>query len=118
MTCDDLRHELVAFHFGESEHRDAIAAHLPGCSACVTAFLATKRAIETGEDVGPRPSDIARVRLREAVARTFGLGPRRWWERPAAFAFAASAVLASMLAMHALTAKPDLPHAAQHAPAE
>ena len=124
MTCDDLRHELVAFHFGESEHRADIEAHLPTCSACVTQFLATKRSIEmgemgeSGEDGGPRPSDIARVRLREAVARTLGVGPRRWWGRPAAFAFAASAVLASMLAMHALTDKPDLPHAAQHAPAE
>jgi hypothetical protein len=118
MTCDDLRHELVAFHFGETEHRADIEAHLPTCSACVRAYLGIKRGIETGEDDGPRPSDIARRRLREAVARTLGVGPRRWWERPAAFAFAASAVLASMLAMRALTEKPDLPHAAQHAPAE
>jgi hypothetical protein len=117
VICDDLRHELVAFHFGESERRADIEAHLPGCSGCVAAFLAIKRGIETGE-AGPRPSDIARARLRESVARALGVGPRRWWERPAAFAFAASAVLAAMFAMHALTAAPDRPHAAQHVPAE
>ena len=105
-TCDDLRHEHVAFHFGTSDRRADVEAHLVSCSACVAAFLATKRAIETGEQ-GPEPSDMARARLRASVTRALGLAPRRWWERPVALAFAASIVLASMVATRVLTARPE-----------
>jgi len=110
MTCDELRSELIPYHFGEvsAEARERLEAHLPGCPACVTELLALKRAIETA-DLAARPSDVARARLRAAVASAVGAGPRRRWERPLAFAFAASAVVAAVLAMQTLTAGPGAP---------
>jgi anti-sigma factor RsiW len=122
MTCDELRSELIPYHFGEVPDgtRRLLEAHLPGCPACVTELLSLKRAIEVAEDA-PRPSDVARARLRAAVAAEIGAGepgraggvvgagPRRRWERPLAFAFAASAVLAAMVAMRSLTSGPGAP---------
>ena len=110
MTCDELRSELIPYHFGEvsAEARERLEAHLPGCPACVTELLGMKRAIETADDVA-RPSDVARARLRAAVAAEVGARPRRRWERPLAFAFAASAVLASFAAMQSITAGPGEP---------
>ncbi len=110
MTCDELRSELIPYHFGEvsAEARLALEAHLPGCPACVTELLSLKRAIETA-DRAERPSDLARARLRAAVAEAIGAAPRRRWERPFAFAFAASAVLAALFAMRSITAGPGEP---------
>ncbi len=110
MTCDEIRPELIPYHFGEvsEETRRRLEAHLPGCPACVTELLSLKRGIETA-DQAERPSDLARARLRAAVASAIGAAPRRRWERPFAFAFAASAVLAAMLAMRTLTAGPGAP---------
>ncbi len=110
MTCDEIRPELIPSHFGEvsEETRRRLEAHLPGCPACVTELLSLKRGIETA-DQAERPSDLARARLRAAVASAIGAAPRRRWERPFAFAFAASAVLAAMLAMRTLTAGPGAP---------
>src|SRR6185295_16092636 len=78
MTCDDVRSELIPYHFGvvSPEARPLIEAHLPGCPACVTELVALKRAIELAEDA-PRPSDLARARLRAAVAGAIGAAPRR-----------------------------------------
>ena len=115
MTCDDLRQEHVAFHFGTSERRAEIEAHLVTCSACVAEFLTTKRAIETA-DQGPVPSDVTRARVRTSVARALGLAPRRWWERPAAIAFAASLVLGSMVATRILTTPPPTSAHHDHSP--
>ena len=112
MTCDELRPELIPYHFGEvpAETRLRLEAHLPGCPACVTELLSLKRAIETAGDAdAPRPSDLARARLRAAVASAIGTRPRRRWERPFAFAFAASAVLAALFAMRTITAGPGEP---------
>lgn len=110
MTCDELRPELIPYHFGEvpDETRRRLEAHLPGCPACVTELLAQKRAIETVDD-GARPSDLARGRLRAAVASAVGAAPRRRWERPLALAVAAAAVLAAQLAMRTATAGPGRP---------
>jgi hypothetical protein len=121
MTCDELRSELIPYHFGEvtGEVRRALEAHLPGCAACVTELLALKRAFETADDEA-RPTDAARARLRAAVAREIGAAPRRWWERPVAVAFAASAVLAAFAAMQSMTSGPGTPPlaATERAPAE
>ena len=106
MSCANVEPLLIGYHFGAlaDDERARVEAHLPGCTACVTAFVAAKRAVETGED-GPRPSPALRARLRQAVAVELGLAerPRRRWESPVAFAFAASAVFAAMVAMHTLT---------------
>jgi anti-sigma factor RsiW len=111
MTCDELRPELIPFHCGEvsGETRRRLEAHLPGCATCVTELLALKRAFEAAEDDEPRPSDVARARLRAAVAKEIGAAPRRWWERPVAFTFAASAVIAAVFAMRSLTSGPGAP---------
>ena len=51
MSCQSIRPELVAFHFGtvSDETRRAIEQHLPGCRACLEELLALKRQIETAE---------------------------------------------------------------------
>ena len=109
-SCDALRLELIPYCFGEvaEEVRGRLEAHLPGCPACVAELLALKRALETG-DPAARPSDVARARLRAAAAVAVGAAPRRRWERPLAFAFAASAVLAAMLATRSITEGPGEP---------
>lgn len=113
MTCEAIRPQLVGFQFGIvlGDERAAIEAHVIECKDCLRELLELKRAIETGED-GPRPSDVARARLRAAVVRVVRPAKRRWWERPVALAFAATAVIASMAAMHSLTSGPgDAPYA-------
>ena len=109
MTCERIEPALTGYHFGalDEDERRAVEAHLPGCPACVTALVALKRAIETGED-GPRPSPALHARLRGAVARELGLvePPRRRWERPAALAFAFAALLAAMFATQSITEGP------------
>ncbi|HSQ63287.1 MAG TPA: zf-HC2 domain-containing protein [Polyangiaceae bacterium] len=111
MTCEEIELELVAYHFGliEGEARERVEAHLASCGACLAAFLAIKRAIETGEG-GPAPSKASRARLRSAVAREIApTAPRRWWETPVAFAVAASVVLAAGAATRAITSGPGAP---------
>jgi len=104
MTCDAIEPELVGYHFAtlDAGTRARVEEHLCGCAACVRAFVETKRAIETSEDA-PAPSDVARARLRRAVASHLGVAPRTWWERPLAIALAASVVLIAGATMHALT---------------
>lgn len=112
MSCDDFLPDLVPYHFGalEGDARAALEEHLAGCPACVRAFVDTKRAIETGAE-GPRPRAAARARLRRAVAIEVGAAapPRRWWERPVAFAVAASLLLFASAASRALTDQPGAP---------
>ena len=89
MSCDTVRPELVAYHFGtiDAEARKAVEEHLPGCGSCLREFIALKRNMETGEDEPP-PSQQARERLRLAVARELRASAParswRWWERPLA----------------------------------
>ncbi len=113
MTCEAIRPQLVGFQFGIAlrDERAAIESHLIECKDCLRELLELKRAVETGED-GPRPSDASRARLRAAVARVVRPEKRRWWERPVALAFAATAMVASIAAMHSLTSGPgDAPYA-------
>jgi anti-sigma factor RsiW len=117
MSCREIEAELVAYHFGEvdEETRRRLEEHLVGCPACLGAFLAIKRDIETAESA-PRPSEAARRRLREDVAREIAppaRGIRRWswWERPLAFGFAGAAVLVALLAVGQLFTGPGArPH--------
>jgi len=111
MMCNDLELELVAYHFGltPDDRRSEIEAHLVGCGPCLRAFLDLKRAIETSED-GAVPSTAARSRLRRAVADVLSPAPKwSWWERPVAFAVAASVVLVAGATMRALTSGPGSP---------
>ncbi len=112
MSCAEIEQELVGYHFNTlpQDVRRRVEAHLPECDACVRAFVELKRDIETGEEA-PRPSEAARLRLRRAVARELGVeAPRwRWWERPAAIAFAASVVLAAGMTTRLLTSRPGAP---------
>ena len=114
MKCTQVQPGLVAYHFGivSDEARGDIESHLLGCGECLRSFLALKRAIETGDN-SAKPSVAARERLRSAVAQELGARmPRRqwsWWERPFAFGFAGSAVLASVIAMRVLTSGPGSP---------
>jgi len=144
MTCDEIERELVGYHFATLEDapsdsrrpassgsvdRRRVEEHLVSCAACVRAFVEIKRAIETSEEA-PAPSPAARAKLRHAVARELdgaaadGKSPttkradvrRTWWERPLAIALAASVVLVSGAAMHALTqTSGSPPYALQHA---
>jgi anti-sigma factor RsiW len=103
MSCDMVKPELIAYHFGAigPEAREAVEEHLPGCGSCLREFIALKRDIETGEGE-PRPSQAARERLRLAVARELHVRPParswRWWERPLALS-GSLAVLAGALLM-------------------
>jgi anti-sigma factor RsiW len=114
MTCTQVEPELIAYHFGlvSGEARAGIEAHLLTCQACLRAFLDVKRAVETGEE-SAAPSRAARARLRRAVAQEIGAERSQrawsWWERPVAFAFAASAVLVAMTTTRALTSGPGAP---------
>ena len=107
--------ELTGYHFGVlgDEERRRVEEHLIECPECVRAFVEIKRAIETSE-AAPAPSDAARARLRRAVKSEMGIAERKWWERPIAIALAASVVLVSTAAMHALTTTDGSPpHALQ-----
>jgi hypothetical protein len=91
-----------------------VEEHLMECSRCVRDFIALKREIETAES-SPRPSALARQRLRRAVAQEVGAtnAPRRraWWERPLAVGYAAAVVLGAFFAMHAMATQPgSAPH--------
>lgn len=101
MTCDESKHQLAAFHFGELElqQRSQLEEHVSGCLVCVRELIELKRDIELAEG-GPRPSEAAKHDLREAVATELGLR-WSWWERPVAFFLAASSVvLAVFLIQH------------------
>ena len=110
MDCGLIRPELVMFHFGDvdAQTRDEVEAHLAGCSACVRAFLALKREVETAPERGEVPSAAARDRLRRAVSAE--LATRRPRSRVAwgtAFA-AAAATLLLVFAVRVL--EPSLHH--------
>ncbi len=112
MNCESIEPELVSYHFGllEGDAREAVEKHLTVCPACVRAFVGLKRAIEVGEAEAARPSNAARARLRRAVAREVNpTAPRKWWERPVAFAVAASVVLAAGATTRAITSGPGAP---------
>jgi anti-sigma factor RsiW len=102
MSCDTVKPELVAYHFGTigPEAREAVEEHLPGCASCLREFITLKRAMETSEDE-PRPSQAARERLRLSVARELrARAPAsswRWWERPLALGGALAVLTSAFL---------------------
>jgi anti-sigma factor RsiW len=97
MTCESIRSELVGFQFGviSDGARAAVEAHLVGCSACVSEFLALKRSIELAENESERPSEKSKSVLRGKVMRELGLGEVAavWWERPLAISLALAALV-------------------------
>jgi anti-sigma factor RsiW len=108
MDCDLTRPDLIAFHFGEIEDQPRLRmeAHLLCCPACLQAFLALKRSIETTE---ARPSEAAREKLRDAVAREVAWQRPPawpWWQRPLAVAVAAAAIFLAAATVNILAASP------------
>lgn len=104
MSCDTVKPELVAYHFGtiDPEARRTVEEHLPGCGNCLREFIALKRDMETGEEE-PRPSRAARERLRLAVARELHVRASaparsiwRWWERPLALGGALAVLMGAV----------------------
>lgn len=76
MDCARVASDLVAYHLATLDDgaRDAIDAHLLGCTTCLRAYLSLKRAAEKGPL--DRPSRDVRARLRDEVERTFAPKPR------------------------------------------
>jgi hypothetical protein len=76
MDCTGVASHLVAYHFAtvSDEERDAIDAHLLGCTTCLASYFALKRAA----DKSPleRPDASVKARLRAEVAATFAERPR------------------------------------------
>lgn len=69
MDCTGIADHLVGYHFATLDEpaRDAIDAHLLGCTGCLGGYLALKRAAERAE----RPSPALKARLRESVRAEF-----------------------------------------------
>jgi anti-sigma factor RsiW len=103
MLCELIEPEIVSFYFGEVEEtaRARVETHLRECRSCLDAYLSLKREIEAAD---LKPSDEARVRLRDAVARELSAAeePWLWWERPLAVAFATAAVVLASVAVNQL----------------
>ena len=120
MSCEEIRPELLGFHFGETapELRQSVEQHLLDCRDCLEEFLELKRAVEA-PDLEVRPSPAARARLRRAVAAEVAppVPAWSWWERPTAFLFAGATVLAAIFALHAVATGPVAsPHSLQEPP--
>lgn len=120
MDCELIQPDLVPFHFGVIEEADRlrIEAHLVACPRCLCDYLALKREIETTRESDARPSERARDRLREAVAREVrpeearARVTRSRWERPLAWGLAAATVGAALFAVQTLASSPGAaPHA-------
>ena len=114
MDCELIQIDLVPYHFGAiaEEARARVEAHLLGCPACLTDFLALKRSIEAPE---ARPTAMAKARLRKAVMREIGREEPGlswyWWERPLAVAFAGAAMLTAIVLVHGVESAPgEAPH--------
>ena len=71
MDCAGIGSLLVAYHFATlgDEERDAVDAHLLGCTACLRTYLSLKHAAERGPL--ERPSADVRARLRAEVEEAF-----------------------------------------------
>jgi predicted anti-sigma-YlaC factor YlaD len=94
MQCEVIQPELVSFYFADVDEnaRARVETHLRECRSCLDGYLSVKRSIEAAE---LKPSEAARVRLRDAVAQELAAAEPAawlWWERPLAAAFAAAAV--------------------------
>jgi hypothetical protein len=71
MECSEIDELLVEYHFAASPpaRRDHVHAHLLDCSPCARRYLNLKQSIEQSAELGLRPSENARLRLRSAVGR-------------------------------------------------
>ena len=71
MDCAGLASHLVGYHFAtlDDAERDAIDAHLLGCTTCLGAYLALKRASE--KHPLEKPSAAVKARLRADVLAAF-----------------------------------------------
>lgn len=71
MDCTGVASHLVAYHFAtvSDEERDAIDAHLLGCTTCLASYFALKRAADKSPLERPAPS--VKARLRAEVAASF-----------------------------------------------
>lgn len=69
MECSEIDELLVEYHFaaGSPARRDHVHSHLLGCGVCVRRYLNLKHSIEHSAELGLRPSERARARLRAAV---------------------------------------------------
>lgn len=76
MDCTGVASHLVAYHFAtvSDEERDAVDAHLLGCTTCLASYFALKRAA----DKSPleRPAASVKARLRAEVAASFPASAR------------------------------------------
>jgi len=75
MDCTGVASHLVAYHFAtvSDEERDAIDAHLLGCTTCLASYLALKRA--TDKSPLERPAASVKARLRAEIAAAFPAQP-------------------------------------------
>ena len=105
MDCKRLDEELVPFALAalDGATRAAVEAHLVGCSRCVSAYLAVKRAVDAGEEADA-PSELTRARIRRDAEKELAAvsAPRAAAERKrprrAVWAVAVSAAAAMLLA--------------------
>jgi len=106
MTCDEVTPALLAWQLGacESPEREAIDAHLAGCSACLSKFLATKRVTEDAAAFDERPAPAVRARLRSSVGKRARRPVRRW-----VVGLAAAALLLGFVGWRARTPPPLSP---------
>lgn len=108
MDCTLIETQLVGFHFGtlDESTRSSVETHLVGCPRCLQSFIGVKRAIEVGGEA--RPSDVARARLRAAVASEVAGGRlrRRRWLVGAA---AAAAMIAALVGVYRYTPRTEAP---------
>lgn len=90
MNCEEAKSLLLSWHFSELEDRGPLEAHLTTCPSCMNEFVTLKRAVELAEGE-PLPSAASRKVLRNAVSAELETA-WGWWERPLAFALAATAM--------------------------
>jgi anti-sigma factor RsiW len=87
MDCALIQDRIVGYQFAtlDEADREAVAAHLVGCGACLRTYLALKAHVDRGASY-EGPSEAARLRLRSAVQARFRATPARralrWLSRP------------------------------------
>jgi hypothetical protein len=117
MDCEMIQPDLAPYHFGvvAQDVRAAVETHLLGCRACLGAFFSLKHAIETAPELGPRPSETARARLRQeaglaldrlAAAHAEAPARRRWRTGAGLVLAAAGAAALGLLALRGQDAAP------------
>jgi anti-sigma factor RsiW len=104
-----VEEELSAFHFGalDNAKRQTVELHLSTCTECLLAYFEFKHDTEASDHAAPaRVHPLLRKRVDEVLSET---RMRRPWHKPAAFAFAAAAVLLASLSVQAVATGPGAP---------